>query len=140
MRARLPVDILVPASGFGEALVLDAPLSFWGGVDPESGRIIDRQHPQCGIRVSGRVLVLPGVRGSTAAPGALLELLVSGAGPAALLTGRFEVVPLVTALTVSLLDRESIPVAVLEGPDGQVGLRTGVPVFIDRSGWTIRTT
>lgn len=137
MRTRLPVDILVPGNGFGAALVLDAPLSFWGGVDPESGCIIDRQHPQCGVRVTGRVLVLPGVRGSTAAPGALLELLVSGAGPAALLTRRFEVVPLVTALTVSLLDRESLPVAVLEAPAGHAGLRTGVPISVDSSAWFI---
>lgn len=137
MKARLPVDILVPGHGVGEALVLDAPLSFWGGVDSESGRIIDRQHPQCNIRVSGRVLVLPGVRGSTAAPGALLELLMSGAGPAALLTGRFEVVPLVTALTVSLLDRAPLPVAVMQSPTRHAGLRTGVTVSVGPSGWFI---
>jgi predicted aconitase with swiveling domain len=129
--------MLVPGACTGKALVLDTPLSFWGGVDPESGRIIDRQHPQCGVRISNTVLVLPGVRGSTAAPGALLELMVSGAGPAALLSMDFEIVPLVSALTVTLLERAPPPVAVMTGRDGAMGLRTGVTVTVDPSGWFI---
>jgi len=35
-------EILVPGkAGEGEALVLTAPISFWGGVDPKTGRIAD---------------------------------------------------------------------------------------------------
>ncbi len=42
-------EILVPGQGGeGEALVLDAPISFWGGVDAGTGRIADVRHPQCG--------------------------------------------------------------------------------------------
>ena len=40
----------------GEALVLDEPLSFWGGLDPETGRLIDVHHPQAGAMLTGRVL------------------------------------------------------------------------------------
>ena len=52
----------------GVALVLTAPLSFWGGVEVETGRIIDVSHPQCGASVAGRILVMPGARGSRRPP------------------------------------------------------------------------
>ena len=66
-----------------EVLVLDEPLSFWGGLDPKTGLIIDEQHPQKGQSVAGRVLLMPGTRGSTSAAGALCESLRLGTGPAA---------------------------------------------------------
>ena len=68
-----------------ETLVLDEPLSFWGGLDPKTGLIIDAQHPQQGQSVAGRVLLLPGTRGSTSAAGALCESLRRGTGPAAII-------------------------------------------------------
>ena len=58
-----------------ETLVLDEPLSFWGGLDPQTGRIIDERHPQQGATVTDRILMLPGTRGSTSSPGALCESL-----------------------------------------------------------------
>ena len=72
------------APGTGEALILTAPISFWGGVDPASGRIADVRHPQCGESVSGRVLFLPGTIGSSSASAVLLELAHNGHAPAAL--------------------------------------------------------
>jgi predicted aconitase with swiveling domain len=78
-------EILVPgSSGEGEALVLDAPISFWGGVDPKTGRIADVRHPQCGKSIAGRVLFLPGTIGSSSASAVLLELTHNGHAPAAL--------------------------------------------------------
>lgn len=66
-----------------ETLVLDEPLSFWGGFDPQTGLIIDERHPQKGQSVAGRILLMPGTRGSTSAAGALCESLRLGTGPAA---------------------------------------------------------
>ncbi|MGX5849407.1 aconitase X swivel domain-containing protein [Mesorhizobium sp. PL10] len=78
-------EILVPGSGGeGAALVLTAPISFWGGVDPRSGHIADVRHPQHGETVSGRVLFLPGTIGSSSASAVLLELVHNGHAPAAL--------------------------------------------------------
>jgi predicted aconitase with swiveling domain len=79
-------EILVPgAKGAGLALVLSAPISFWGGVDPKTGRIADVRHPQCGESISGRVLFLPGTIGSSSASAVLLELVHNGHAPAALI-------------------------------------------------------
>ena len=65
----------------GLALVLDEPLSFWGGVDPESGRVIDVHHPQLGVEVTGRVLVMPSGRGSSSRSKWNSRMLASGEQP-----------------------------------------------------------
>jgi predicted aconitase with swiveling domain len=78
-------EILVAgAAGSGEALVLDQPISFWGGVDPKTGRIADVRHPQHGECIAGKVLFLPGTIGSSSASAVLLELVQNGHAPAAL--------------------------------------------------------
>ena len=79
-------DILIPgAEACGRCLALTAPISFWGGVDPRSGTIIDARHPQLGEGIAGTVLALPGTIGSSSASAVLLELVHAGKAPAALL-------------------------------------------------------
>lgn len=68
-----------------DALVLTAPISFWGGVNPKTGRIADVRHPQHGIAISGKVLCLPGTIGSSSAAAVLLELVCAGLAPAAII-------------------------------------------------------
>ena len=78
-------EVLVAgAAGSGPALVLDQPISFWGGVDPKTGGIADVRHPQHGENVAGRVLFLPGTIGSSSASAVLLELVRGGRAPAAI--------------------------------------------------------
>ena len=81
----LRTEVLVEGrAGEGDALVLTAPISFWGGVDPATGRIADVRHPQHGECISGRVLFLPGTIGSSSASAVLMELIHRGIAPAAL--------------------------------------------------------
>ena len=84
--SEIACEILVdgPAAS-GSALVLTAPISFWGGVDPASGTIIDARHPERGRNIAGRILALPGTIGSSSASAVLLELVHAGKAPAALL-------------------------------------------------------
>ncbi len=78
-------DVLVAGQpGSGKALVLDAPISFWGGVDPRSGLIGNVRHPQHGETVAGRVLFVPGTIGSSSSAAVLLELVHGGYAPAGL--------------------------------------------------------
>jgi uncharacterized protein len=69
----------------GEALVLSAPISFWGGVDPFTGDIIDARHPDRSRNIAGKVLALPGTIGSSSASAVLLELVRTGRAPAAII-------------------------------------------------------
>src|SRR4051812_15076293 len=41
----------------GEALVFSQSLSFWGGIDAETGDIIDHSHPGLGKNVAGKILI-----------------------------------------------------------------------------------
>jgi predicted aconitase with swiveling domain len=68
----------------GPLLVLDEPVSFWGGVDRVDGRIIDVHHPQCGVSLAGTVLVMTTGRGSSSSSSVLAELLRVGHAPAAI--------------------------------------------------------
>jgi uncharacterized protein len=84
----LTARILVDGSGTGPLLRLDEPLSFWGGVDPFRGTIIDARHPQHGASIAGTVLALPAARGSSSSSSVLLELVAQGKAPAAILLGE----------------------------------------------------
>jgi predicted aconitase with swiveling domain len=78
-------EILLPGTlAQGRALVLDAPISFWGGVNPRSGLIADVRHPQHGESINGKVLFLLGTIGSSSASAVLMELVHNGHAPRAL--------------------------------------------------------
>jgi len=68
----------------GRVVVLDQPLSFWGGFDPKTGGIIDSRHPQSGVNLAGRVVLMRESRGSGTAPGSLAEAIRLGTAPAAI--------------------------------------------------------
>ena len=81
---------LVEGSASGEVLACAEGLSFWGGVDPLTGRIIDVHHPDHGKSVTGKVLTMPTSRGSCSGSGVLLELALNGLAPAALVFSEDE--------------------------------------------------
>ena len=68
----------------GEVLHCEEGVSFWGGVDPETGKIIDVYHSKQGASLSGKVVLMPTSRGSCSGSGVLLQLALNGNAPAAL--------------------------------------------------------
>ena len=80
-----PVRRYTAGAAEGRALVLGEPLSFWGGIDPATGRIIDRTHPDLGACVTGTILVMPGGRGSSSSSSILAEAVRRGTAPAGIL-------------------------------------------------------
>ncbi|TIQ52459.1 DUF126 domain-containing protein [Mesorhizobium sp.] len=110
-------EILVPGkAGEAEALVLTAPISFWGGVDPKTGRIADVRHPQHGETISGRVLFLPGTIGSSSASAVLMELVHNGRAPAALVLHEPDAILLLGLIVAREMGWET-PMAVRLGRD-----------------------
>ncbi|PHP28131.1 cis-3-hydroxy-L-proline dehydratase [Limimaricola cinnabarinus] len=95
-------------------LVLSEGLSFWGGVDPASGRIIDTHHPQHGESLAGRVVMMPTSRGSCTGSGVLLELALNGHAPAALVFRDSEDILTLGALIASRMFGQSLPVLRLD--------------------------
>ena len=78
-------EVLVSGKGAGSLLRIDDPLSFWGGVDPKTALISDPRHPRHGERLSGRVVALAELRGSSSSSAVLLELIHAKIAPAAIL-------------------------------------------------------
>jgi uncharacterized protein len=78
-------DLLVGGEAAGELVKLAEPLSFWGGVDEETGIIIDRHHPQVGTTLAGTALLMGATRGSSSSTSTLLECIRRGTAPALLL-------------------------------------------------------
>ena len=86
MAVKIQGKALIPGRVTGKLLVSDEPLSFWGGYDHRSGRIIDRRHPLAGQTAAGCVLAVPFTRGSSSTTAVLLEAIKAGTAPAAIVT------------------------------------------------------
>lgn len=106
---------LLDGTAAGPVLCLAEPLSFWGGVDPHRGVIVDRRHPQHGASVAGQVLVMPHGRGSSSSSYVLAELIRAGRGPVAIVTREPDRIIVLGALVAAELypDRRC-PVLVAE--------------------------
>ena len=101
---------LVEGTGSGPVLNCDTGISFWGGIDPLSGRVIDVHHPNHGDCVAGHVLVMPTSRGSCSGSGVLLELALNGKAPAALLFCEDEETLTLGALVAGRIFGKTVPV------------------------------
>lgn len=121
--------VLAPGSADGYALVLHEPLSLWGGVDPATGIIIDARHPQRGASVVGRVLVMPGVRGSSSSSSILAETVRAGCAPAAILLGETDLILAVGAAVAEELYGQRVPVLLLAHED-LAGIADGAHVSV----------
>jgi predicted aconitase/predicted aconitase with swiveling domain len=101
---------LVPGSAQAPALHADEGLSFWGGVDAFTGEVIDRHHPLSGQVIAGKVLAIPSGRGSCTGSSVLLELILNGHAPAALVFAEAEEILTLGVLVAQMLFGHSLPV------------------------------
>jgi predicted aconitase with swiveling domain len=115
---------LVEGVGTGAALVLEHPLSFWGGLDPATGEIVEASHPQRGEIVTDRILVLPSGRGSSSSATVLAESIRLGTGPIGIILGEPDEIVAIGALAAAELYGTAIPV-VVASPDEYGSIRTG---------------
>ena len=91
-------------------LELTQPLSFWGGLDPTTGEIIDVHHPQRGENVTGVILRMPSGRGSSSSPSVLAEALRLGHGPKAIVLEENDPIVWLGAFVAELLYGIKCPV------------------------------
>lgn len=97
----------------GEALVTSDDISFFGGVDPENGEIVEKNHELEGKSVSGKILVFPTGKGSTVGSYVLYSLKKAGKAPLAILNESTDPVVAVGSIiseipTVDQLDLEKL--------------------------------
>jgi|YelNatPaOPRAMG01_1025707.scaffolds.fasta_scaffold00468_6 predicted aconitase with swiveling domain len=94
----------------GPALVSEQNISLWGGLDPQTGLIIDKRLKIYGQQVRGRVLVFPQGKGSTTGAIVLLEAVRCGNAPAAIINIRTEPILASGALMAQIFYKKEIPI------------------------------
>ena len=125
--------VVVMGEAAGRLLVLDEPLSFWGGFEPTTGLIVDRRHPQAGESLAGVILVMPYGRGSSGGSSGIVEGARLGTGPIGFVMREPDEIVAVGAIVVRELYGRSMPVLVVGEPTyGR--LRTGATAAIGRAG------
>lgn len=129
--------VLVPGQGTGQVLRLPEPLSLWGGLDPETGEIIDRRHPTAGEIVTDRVLVLPAGRGSSSASSILLEAVRRGTAPVAIITAEADPI-LALGAAVAREMYAAAPAVVVLSEAEYSQLETGQQVRVEENGRVTR--
>ena len=82
----------------GEALTTTQPISFYGGVDPETSEILEKGHELQGKRIQDKILVFPNGKGSTVGSYTLYRLKKGGVAPAGMINRECETVVAVGAI------------------------------------------
>lgn len=103
--------------GTGIALVSPEPIGFLGGVDPETGVVIERGHVLEGRCISGRILVFPTGKGSTVGSYTLYRLARNQKGPAAIINQRSEAIVAVGAIISDIPMVDQVDVSLIHDGD-----------------------
>ncbi len=113
----------------GFALVSPAPIGFLGGVDPETGVVVEPGHPLFGQSVAGKVLVFPGGKGSTVGSYVLYRLAANGLAPLAIINASSEAIVAVGAIIANIPMVDNIDIR---------QICTGDEVTVDGNSVTVR--
>ena len=113
--------------------MLEEPLSFWGGVDAREGIVVSEHHPQFGILLRERVLVMPSGRGSSSSSSVLAEAIRLGTAPAGILLREVDPIIVLGAVVAQELYGVELPVVALDEEDYR-SLRQGDVVSVDATG------
>ena len=85
-------------------------ISFFGGVDPESGVVVERGHELEGRCIAGKVLVFPTGKGSTVGSYTLYRLKQAGLAPAAIVNARCETITAVGCIIAEIPCLDQVPI------------------------------
>ncbi len=107
----------------GEALVTSMGISFYGGVDPETGVIVEKGHALEGCSIAGKVLVFPTGKGSTVGSYTLYRLQRAGKAPAAIVNAECETITAVGCIIAEIPCVDHIPIE---------RLATGMHLIVDK--------
>lgn len=114
--------VIRPGKAEGEALVSPEPIGFLGGVDPETGWVVEPGHPLEGQSVAGKILVFPTGKGSTVGSYTLYRLARNGLAPAAIINRESEPIVAIGAIMADIPMVDQVPIE---------EIRTGQRVLVD---------
>lgn len=106
----------------GNALVTTEDISFYGGCDPETGKIVEKGHQLEGKSVAGKILVFPTGKGSTVGSYVLYALSKVGKAPLAIINKTTDPVVAVGCIISEIPAVDQIDID---------GLKTGQKMEVD---------
>lgn len=109
--------VFVAGEAQGKILRLSEPLSLWGGLNPDTGEIIDRHHPEYGLSLTGQILVMPMGRGSSSASSVLLEAVRQKTAPAAMILAEMDGILVLGAVVAREIYDIALPILVVKDDD-----------------------
>ena len=131
--SRILCNPLLPGVASGPALVTSQPICFWGGLDPKTGTITERNHELKGQNVAGTVFVFPTGRGSSTTSAILLESVRCGTAPAAIVNLKTEPILVIGALIAEKLYDRVIPIVDTPERDPIKVIKSGAWVEVNAS-------
>lgn len=114
---RLQGRVIRAGRGEGRALVSPEPIGFLGGVDPDTGVVVEPNHALQGQSVAGRVLVFPTGKGSTVGSYTILRLARNGVAPAAMVNAESEAIVAVGAIIGDIPMVDQVAIALIRDGD-----------------------
>ena len=108
--SRILCNPLLSGVASGTALVTSQPICFWGGLDPKTGTITERDHELKGQNVTGTVFVFPTGKGSSTTSAILLESVRCGTAPAAIVNLKTDPILVIGAIIAEKLYDHVIPI------------------------------
>ena len=136
--SRIKCNPLLPGAASGTALVTSQPICFWGGLDPKTGIITERDHELKGQNVAGTVFVFPTGKGSSTTSAILLESVRCGTAPAAIVNLKTEPILVIGAIIAEKLYDRVIPIVDTPELDLTKVIKTGDWIEVNASeneGW-----
>ncbi len=124
---------IYPGAAAGEAMVTRMGISFFGGIDPDTGRIVEKGHELEGQSVAGKVLVFPSGKGSTVGSYTIYRLKLNGKAPAAIVNAECEPITAVGCIIAEIPCVDHIAIGeiqpgmtlIVNGDKGTVEIRSG---------------
>jgi predicted aconitase with swiveling domain len=117
--------LISKGKGEGEALVTSQPISFYGGVDPNTGVVIEKGHELLGQSVKGKILVFPTGKGSTVGSYTLYRMKKNGTAPAGMVNRECETVVAVGAIISEIPCVDKVDISKIKAGD-KVRVENGV--------------
>ncbi len=105
---------VITGSCCGKAIVSTEPLSFWGGINPETGDIIDQRHEKCGLNICDKIFFFPNGRGSSTSSAILLECIRNKTAPAAIINSTIEPILALGSIVADELYQTAVPIWLLD--------------------------
>ncbi len=103
--------IIYKGKAQGEALVTSMPISFYGGVDPNTGIVLEKGHELQGISVKDKILVFPQGKGSTVGSYTLYRMKKNNTAPAGMINKECETIVAVGAIISEIPTIDKIDVS-----------------------------